>query len=156
MSNANKEPASSQVQRPARLPARLSLTWLLPLAAIVFAGWVLWDSYTDRGPLVEITFDKAGGVTAGETRVRRNDVDVGKVESVRLADDLNSVVVSVRMNPQVAPYLDQDTVFGVREDLVMKYEEHSPETFPDGYALSGSVTQPYLVANFDLRLVPES
>lgn len=111
--NANKEAASSQVQRPRRFPARLSLAWLLPLAAIVFAGWVLWDSYTDRGPLVEITFDKAGGVTAGETRVRRNDVDVGKVESVRLADDLNSVVVSVRMDPQVAPYLDNGTRFWI-------------------------------------------
>ncbi len=113
MIDKKKDAASSVVERPARLPARLSLTWLLPLAAILFATWVLWDSYTDRGPLVEITFDKAGGVTAGETRVRRNDVDVGKVESVRLADDLNSVVVSVRMDPQVAPYLDQDTRFWI-------------------------------------------
>ena len=113
MTNANMEPASSEVQRTKRLLARLSLAWLLPLAAILFAGWVLWDSYNDRGPLVEISFDKAGGVAAGETRVRRNDVDVGKVESVRLADDLNSVVVSVRMDPQVAPYLDQDTRFWI-------------------------------------------
>lgn len=111
--NASLEPASSRIQRARRLPARLSLAWLLPLAAIVFASWVLWDSYTDRGPLVEISFDKAGGVTAGETRVRRNDVDVGKVEAVRLADDLNSVVVSVRMDPQVAPYLDTGTRFWI-------------------------------------------
>lgn len=113
MSNANKGPADSQLQRTSRLQSRLSLAWLLPLAAVLFAAWVLWDSYTDRGPLVEITFDKAGGVTAGETRVRRNDVDVGKVESVRLADDLNSVVVSVRMEPQVAPYMGQSTRFWI-------------------------------------------
>jgi len=112
-SSANKSPASSRVERGWNLSARVSLTWLLPLAAVLFAGWVLWQSYAERGPLVEIQFDKAGGVIAGETRVRRNDVDVGRVESVRLADDLNSVVVSVRLDPQVAPYLDDNTRFWI-------------------------------------------
>lgn len=56
--------------------------------------------------------------------------------------------------PDDDPYLDEDTVFGVRKDLVMKYVEHAPETFPDGYDLSGKVTEPYLVADFDLKLVP--
>lgn len=56
--------------------------------------------------------------------------------------------------PDDDPYLDQDTVFGVRKDLVMKYVEESAETFPDGYDLSGKVTEPYLVADFDLKLVP--
>ena len=58
--------------------------------------------------------------------------------------------------PDDDPYLDQDTVFGVREDLVMTYVEQAPETFPDGYELSGKISEPYLVANFDLRLVRES
>ncbi|WP_413718680.1 dioxygenase [Silicimonas sp. MF1-12-2] len=56
--------------------------------------------------------------------------------------------------PDDDPYLDEDTVFGVREDLVMKYVEQPPETFPEGYALSGKVNEPYLVADFDLKLVP--
>ncbi len=58
--------------------------------------------------------------------------------------------------PDDDPYLDQDTVFGVREDLVMKYVEKPAETFPKGYDLSGKVSEPYLVADFDLRLVPLS
>ena len=58
--------------------------------------------------------------------------------------------------PDDDPYLDQDTVFGVREDLVMRYVEKPAETFPEGYDLSGKVTEPYLVADFDLTLVPES
>ena len=57
--------------------------------------------------------------------------------------------------PDDDPYLDEDTVFGVRSDLVMKYVEQPAESFPYGYDLSGKVTQPYLVADFDLRLVPE-
>jgi len=111
--SSEKAPATSRVERAANLSARISLAWLLPLGALLFAGWVLWQSYIERGPLVEISFAKAGGVTAGETRVRRNDVDVGRVESVKLADDLNSVIVGVRLDPQVAPYLDDETRFWI-------------------------------------------
>lgn len=52
------------------------------------------------------------------------------------------------------PYLDQDTVFGVREDLVMEYVEQPANTFPEGYALSGKVSEPWLKADFDLVLTP--
>ena len=106
-----KAPANSKLlhKRDSRL--RLSLAWILPVGALLFAAWVLWQSYSQRGPLVHITFDNAGGVTAGETRVRRNDVDVGTVERVRLSDDLDSVVVDVRMHPMVEPHLNKDTRF---------------------------------------------
>ncbi|WP_299376411.1 dioxygenase [uncultured Tateyamaria sp.] len=56
--------------------------------------------------------------------------------------------------PEDDPYLDQDTVFGVREDLVMRYKTLGPETFPaQGFALSGKVTEDYLKVDFDLTLV---
>lgn len=113
VSNSDYTPATSRVERASYLSARVSFVWLLPVAAVLFAGWVLWQAYIDRGPLVEIRFDKAGGVIAGETRVRRNDVDVGRVEAVRLAEDLNSVELSVRMDPQVSSYLDDNTRFWI-------------------------------------------
>lgn len=59
--------------------------------------------------------------------------------------------------PDDDPYLDQDTVFGVRDDLVMTYEKRSAGTFPDhGYELSGKVTEPYLYVSFDLVLAKET
>jgi len=54
--------------------------------------------------------------------------------------------------PDDDPYLDEDTVFGVRSDLVMKYHTRAPETFPAGMVLSGKVTEPYLYVKFDLVL----
>jgi hydroxyquinol 1,2-dioxygenase len=57
--------------------------------------------------------------------------------------------------PEDDPYLDQDTVFGVRSDLVMKYKSMPAGSFPEGFALSGSVDEPYLRVNFDLVLVRE-
>ena len=55
--------------------------------------------------------------------------------------------------PDDDPYLDQDTVFGVRGDLVMKYVECPAADFPDGYAISNNVDAPFLMADFDLKLV---
>jgi hydroxyquinol 1,2-dioxygenase len=57
--------------------------------------------------------------------------------------------------PADDPYLDQDTVFGVREDLVMSYQDMPAGSFPEGFVLSGSVDEAYLKVDFDLTLVKE-
>ena len=54
--------------------------------------------------------------------------------------------------PNDDPYLDQDTVFGVRDDLVMTYVERPASEFPDGMELSGKITEPFLHVNFDVTL----
>jgi len=57
--------------------------------------------------------------------------------------------------PEDDQYLDQDTVFGVREDLVMRYQAMPAGSFPDaGFDLSGKVPDDYLKVEFDLTLVP--
>jgi hydroxyquinol 1,2-dioxygenase len=57
--------------------------------------------------------------------------------------------------PEDDPYLDQDTVFGVRNDLVMRYVEKPASEFPEGMVLSGKVKEPFLHVNFDVTLAPE-
>jgi len=106
-------PTRPRIEKAKGTPSRVSLIWLLPMAALLFAACLLWNAYADRGPLITINVNSAGGVTAGETRVLSNDVAVGIVESVRLADDLRSVVIEARMDPDIAPYIDTDTQFWV-------------------------------------------
>ncbi len=106
-------PAEPRRQARQPLMQRVSLVWLLPIAAIAFAIFILWQSFVERGPLVRIKFDKAGGVIAGETRIRRNDVDVGTVEAVRLSDDLASVIIEARLDPLVADFIDTDARFWI-------------------------------------------
>ncbi len=68
------------------------------------------------------------------------------------ADGYRDLVTEVF--PDDDPYLDQDTVFGVRSDLVMTYIKQSAESFPDtGYELSGKVNEPYSKVDFDIVLV---
>lgn len=69
------------------------------------------------------------------------------------ADGYRNLVTEVF--PDDDPYLDQDTVFGVRTDLVMSYVKQAAETFPaEGYELSGKVTDDYLKVEFNLVLTP--
>ncbi|MEP3346351.1 MAG: dioxygenase [Litoreibacter sp.] len=56
--------------------------------------------------------------------------------------------------PDDDPYLNQDTVFGVRDDLVMTYEDKPAGSFPEGLQLSGSVNEDYLYVKFDVTLAP--
>ncbi len=54
--------------------------------------------------------------------------------------------------PDDDPYLDQDTVFGVRDDLVMTYVERPASEFPEGMELSDKIAEPFLHVNFDVTL----
>lgn len=58
--------------------------------------------------------------------------------------------------PDDDPYLDEDAVFGVRDDLVMRYQPQPPGSFPDGFELSGQVEGPWSKVEFDLTLTPEA
>ena len=51
-------------------------------------------------------------------------------------------------------YLDQDAVFGVREQLIMKYIEQTDiASLPDGLEIGREVTLPFYTVDFDFTLV---
>ncbi len=92
---------------------RISRIWLVPLAALVVAGLVLWKSWAEQGPLVTIYFTQGHGITAGKTEVRYADVRVGLVETVALSEDLASVIVEARLEPFMQPFLGDTTQFWI-------------------------------------------
>ncbi|SDZ91827.1 intermembrane transport protein PqiB [Rubrimonas cliftonensis] len=96
--------------RPSR---RISLVWLLPLLALAGALGVAWSAWSSRGPVIEIVFEDASGVRAGETTLRRRDIEVGRVEDVSFAPDADHVVVTARIEPEIAPLLDDGAQFWV-------------------------------------------
>lgn len=57
--------------------------------------------------------------------------------------------------PDDDPYLDGDTVFGVRDDLIMTYVKQPAGSFPEGFALSGTVDEAYSRVDFDIVLAKE-
>jgi paraquat-inducible protein B len=92
---------------------RLSFVWLVPILALIVSVTVAWQSFANRGIEIEISFENASGVTAGETKIKYRDVEVGTVERVEFAPDLKEVLVYARVDQNVAPYLDSDANFWV-------------------------------------------
>lgn len=90
---------------------RLSPLWILPLVAVLIAGWLGWRWYEERGPQIVITFQSGDGLEAGRTRIKHKNVDLGVIESVRLSDDLSQVIATARMDRTATRHLKEGTRF---------------------------------------------
>ncbi len=116
---------------------RVSIVWLVPLAALAIALGVAWDSLARTGPLIRIVFEEAAGVVPRETELRFRDVTVGLVERVQFTPDLSRVIVSVRVDPQVAPYVDADATFWVVRPVISTQGITGIETVLSGVFIEG-------------------
>jgi len=107
-------PPLMQVRPPVvRWWQRLSIVWLIPIAALVVSLGVAWQSYAGRGDLVRISFQNGAGLVAGQTVLKYRDVNVGLVETVGFAAGLTEVVAGVRISADVAPFLDAESQFWI-------------------------------------------
>src|SRR6056297_3376528 len=91
----------------------LSFVWVIPFLALAVSLGIAWQSFADRGTQIEISFENASGVVAGETTLRYREVVVGTVEDVGFSSDLGRVIVSVRVDNDVAPFIDAEALFWV-------------------------------------------
>ena len=107
-------PAEMVVSPPRKSVFRnLSFVWLVPFLALAVSLGIAWQNFADRGTLIEISFGNASGVVAGETTLRYRDVVVGTVEDVRFTNDLGRVLVYVRVDNDVEPFIDDEAAFWV-------------------------------------------
>lgn len=116
---------------------RASVVWLVPLMALLIALGVAWQTWSDRGPLITITFDEAQGVHARETELRYRDVTVGVVEDVGFSSDLQSVAVDIRLNKDIAPFVDDDAAFWVVSPQVTAQGVSGLDTVLSGVFIEG-------------------
>ncbi len=100
---------------PAKRPfwQRISVVWLVPALALIISLGVAYQNYASQGVLIEISFNNASGISAGETVIKYRDVTVGRVEKVEFADGLSDVLIHARVDQKIAPYLDDDAAFWV-------------------------------------------
>lgn len=92
---------------------RLSPIWVVPIVAIAIGLWLVYDNYSSRGTLVTLTMDSAEGIEAGNTLIRSRNVEIGRVQTVRLSDDLSHAVMTARIQPGVEDMLREDSRFWV-------------------------------------------
>ncbi|WP_017430447.1 intermembrane transport protein PqiB [Vreelandella jeotgali] len=111
---ASTDDASSGLNRAkTSAQAKLSPIWIIPLIAIAIGMWLVYDNYTSRGTRIQLTMENAEGIEAGKTLIRTRNVEVGKVKSVQLSDDLSQAVISAQIHPEAESTLTEDSRFWV-------------------------------------------
>ena len=90
-----------------------SLIWLIPIVAALVGIALVARILFDRGPEVVLTFKTAEGLEAGKTAVKYKDVQIGTVQTIRLASDRTNVRVVVQLNKEAKSFTAQDTRFWV-------------------------------------------
>jgi paraquat-inducible protein B len=93
-----------------RLP---NVAWLVPLVALLVAGYLVWDRLRERGPEIVISFDDGAGVRVGVTPVKYRGVDVGEVIGVGLSKAHDKALVRVRLQRSAASLARQGTRFWI-------------------------------------------
>lgn len=83
--------------RVSRLPA-LPLVWIVPLVALAVGGWMVFREFRNRGPEITIEFADGKGVEPRKTTLEYLGVAVGTVTDVKLKEDLNGVLVTLRLD----------------------------------------------------------
>jgi paraquat-inducible protein B len=96
----------------------LPLVWLLPLIALLVSGWLIAKSYSEKGPVITISFPTAEGLEVDKTKIKYLNVEVGKVTAISISDDLKTIAVTAQMNSTAASYLKKNTSFWVERPQV--------------------------------------
>lgn len=113
MSKSPDQPQGKPASPEFRAAQRWNLVWVVPFIAMLIGGWLVYRSYASKGLVAQVAFETADGIEAGKTEVRCRSVRVGKVKKVKLGEDLNSVTVSLQMEPEGNVLLKRDSRFWV-------------------------------------------
>jgi paraquat-inducible protein B len=90
-----------------------SAVWIVPIVALLIGGGLAIKAFQEQGPTITISFANAEGLEAGKTRIKYKDVEVGRVEAIRLSDDLKQVLVTAELAKDTEQLLNDRTRFWV-------------------------------------------
>ena len=114
MSNSEEQASSSDPPqahfRPSRWPGWI---WAVPVAAVAIVGWLGIRDILRGGPEVTVRFSDAGGIKAGDTKVKYQNMEVGEVEEIKIEDDLQHVDLTLQFKSTMAGHLGKGTRYWV-------------------------------------------
>ncbi len=89
------------------------LMWLVPMAAALLCVWYASQDIMNAGPVITIYFQNAGGLQEKNSFIQYRGVNIGEVESLKLAADRQQVAVKVRLDTSAASIAEQRSVFWI-------------------------------------------
>jgi len=87
--------------------------WIVPFIALIIAGWLAYQYFSELGPEIRIVFPKNEGLQAGQSQIKYRNVPVGTVKKIELQADGEGIVVVARMDKTVAPFLNASSKFWI-------------------------------------------
>jgi len=87
--------------------------WIVPLIALIIAGWLAYQYFSELGPEIRIIFPKNEGLQAGQSQIKYRNVPVGTIERIELQEDGEGIVVIARMDKTAALYLNESAKFWI-------------------------------------------
>jgi paraquat-inducible protein B len=115
------EPADSQGESmPAQISAlrRVPALWLIPLVTLLVGLWLVYDHWASQGPLITIELASAEGLDAGKTKIKYRSIDVGEVESIRMNDTRDAVLIDARMSKDIEDLVVEGSRFWVAKPQI--------------------------------------
>ena len=91
----------------------LSPIWIFPIVALAIGGWLVFQTLSQKGPTITISFETADGIEEGKTKVKYREVEIGLVKAVRIKDDLSGVIVTAEMKNEAERFLTKNARFWV-------------------------------------------
>ncbi len=99
---------------------RISKVWFIPIVAVLIGSWMVYHTWSNRGPEIQILFDTADGISIGTTKIKFRDVTVGKVTGLKLNSTFDGIEITARLNKGTDKLLKTDTAFWVVKPRIGK------------------------------------
>ncbi|WP_312842474.1 PqiB family protein [Stutzerimonas nitrititolerans] len=93
--------------------ARVSLVWLVPIAAALVGFSMVLQNWLSAGPQITVSFETAEGLEANKTQVKYKNVVIGQVTEINLSEDHTRVIATIELDQHAEPFTREDTKFWV-------------------------------------------
>lgn len=92
---------------------RVSLVWLVPIAAALVGFSMVVQNWLSAGPQITVSFETAEGLEANKTQVKYKNVVIGQVTDIGLSEDHTRVIATIELDQNAEPFTREDTNFWV-------------------------------------------
>jgi len=87
--------------------------WIVPFIALIIAGWLAYQYFSELGPEIKIIFPENEGLHAGQSQIKYRNVPIGTVKKIVLQKKGEGVTVIARMEKSATPYLNTNAKFWI-------------------------------------------
>jgi len=92
---------------------QISIVWIVPLVALLIGGWLVYKTFSEKGPTITISFKSAEGLEAGKTKIKYKDVELGQITKIQLTPDLSQVLATAELDKAAEDFLSANTRFWI-------------------------------------------